>query len=113
MADAKSELYEIERLGATPVRNSGRGFHKGDAILRTDEDDPETGYFTVDVKEYATSFGVSINTWTKIQTDAKANQTEPMLKICLGDDEDTRIRVVAISEKVFLDMWEVYVKHGQ
>lgn len=112
MADAKSELYEIERLGATPVRNSGRGFHKGDAILRTDEDDPETGFFTVDVKEYNASYGVSIKTWTKLQTDAKANQTEPMFKIVLGQDEPTRLRIVAMSEKVFLEMWEVYKQHG-
>jgi len=112
MADQESELYEVERLGATPVKNSGRGFYKGDAILRTDEDDSETGFFTVDVKEYEKSFGVSINTWTKLQTDAKFNKTNPMFKIVLGTDEKTRIRIIALSEAVFLDMWEVYKKHG-
>lgn len=109
MATAKSELLEINKLGATPVHNSGRGLVKGDGILYVDPENKESGYFTVDVKEYPKSYGVSLTTWRKIQTDAHKNKTEPMLKIVLGsEEENNRIRVIAIPEHVFKDMWEVY-----
>lgn len=110
MADAKSELYELGRLGATPVRNSGRGFWKGDGLLLFNDDDADSKFFTVDVKEYRASFGLSKTVWTKIQTDAKFNKTNPMLKVVIGDekDEKSRVRMVVISEEVFLDMWESY-----
>lgn len=110
MATQKSELRELARMGVTPVHNSGRGTVKGDGILYVDEEDKNSSFFTVDVKEYKSSYGVSQKTWLKIQSDAKANgSTEPMLKVVLGEEDDPdRVRTVVISEKVFMQMWEVF-----
>ena len=108
MADKESELYELDRIGATPVKNSGRGFYKGDGMLRTDPEDKETNFFTVDVKEYAESYPLSLKNWAKICTDAKFNRTQPMLKVTLGTDEKTRQRMIVISEEMFNMLWEAY-----
>lgn len=96
MATAKSELNEIKRMGAKPQPNSGRGRHaKGDATL--DE-------WLIDVKEYATSFSVSLTNWAKVCTDAfRAGGLEPMLKIVLGTGRN-RVRLVVISETKFDEM---------
>lgn len=103
MADAKSELYELNRLGAVPQKNSGRGKHdKGDGIL----DD----IWMVDVKEYAKSFGLSLGVWAKTCTDAfRAGSKEPLLKIVLGE-ENKRVRLVVISESMFQDMKAAYLR---
>lgn len=107
MADANSERVELFRIGAQPVKNSGRGRVKGDGILYVDDEDQDSAFFTVDIKEFAKSYGVSLNTWRKIQTDAYKNMTEPMLKIVLGDE---KIRTVCISEETFMMLWEAYKK---
>lgn len=103
MATAKSELNEIKRMGAVPQKNSGRGKHdKGDAIL----DD----IWMVDVKEYEKTFGLSKSVWAKTCTDAfRAGGKEPMLKIVLGSGQQ-RVRLVVISETMFEDMKESYLK---
>lgn len=99
-----SELYELNRLGAKPTRNSGRGqFNKGDGIIYL-ADDP---LLTVDVKEYAKSYGVSQTTWAKISTDARQNRSEPMLFLALGEEEP-KSRVVVISEGMFLELLDSY-----
>lgn len=105
MADAKSELAELKRMGAKPQKNSGRGKHdKGDGIL----DDT----WMVDVKEYETSFGLSIPVWAKTCTDAfKAGQKEPMLKIVLGTG-NKKVRLVVISESMFDDMKTAYLNQN-
>lgn len=94
MADAKSELSELKRMGATPQPNSGRGrFAKGDGILDQ--------HFLVDVKEYASSFSVTLSNWAKVCTDAfRAGGLEPMFKIVLGSG-NKKIRLVVISESMF------------
>jgi len=106
MADAKSELYEIKRMGAVAQKNSGRGKHdKGDAIL--------DGIWMVDVKEYAKTFGLSTAVWAKTCTDAfRAGKKEPMLKIVLGEGNN-RVRLVVISETMFSDMKEAYLKNQE
>lgn len=103
MADARSELYELKRLGAVPQKNSGRGKHdKGDGIL--------DNTWMVDVKEYAKSFGLSMGVWAKTCTDAfRAGSKEPLLKIVLGE-ENKKVRLVVISETMFIDMKTVYLK---
>lgn len=113
MATQKSELLELSRMGITPVHNSGRGSVKGDGMLRADPDDKDSAVFTVDVKEYLKSYGLSKANWLKIQSDAKANgSTQPMLKVVLGEPDDPdRVRTVVISEKMFMEMWEVYKEH--
>lgn len=97
MATAKSERREVEMIGAYAQRNSGRGKHdKGDGIL--------DNTWMVDVKEYARSFGISIDVWAKTCTDAyRAGGLEPMLKIVLGSGAN-KVRIVAHSESDFLHM---------
>jgi hypothetical protein len=87
MADAKSELAEIKKMGGKPQKNSGRGlYQKGDATL---------GPFCVDVKEYAKFFGLSRDVWGKICSDAAKSKKEPALMICLGSGrESTRMWVI-------------------
>lgn len=107
MPDDKSEKYELSRIGAAPTKNSGRGkFHKGDGILSGDSGE---SVFTVDVKEYNKSYALSLASLAKISTDAKQNQTQPMLQIVLGDEEP-RVRWVAMTEAMFLELWEAYKK---
>jgi hypothetical protein len=78
MATSKTELFELNRIGAVPQKNSGRGRHdKGDGIL--------DGYWLVDVKEYESTFGLSLEVWAKTCTDAfRSGQLEPMLLLVLG-----------------------------
>lgn len=97
MATAKTEAYELKRMGAVPQKNSGRGKHdKGDGIL----DDK----WLVDVKEYEKTFGLSQDVWAKTSTDAfRAGQKEPMLLIVLGEGNKV-IRLVVHSMEDFLHM---------
>ncbi len=101
MADAKSELYELERIGAVPQKNSGRGTHaKGDGIL-----DP----FCVDVKESKKSFTLSRAVWAKITGDARlSGLLSPALKIVLGDEGETKMRIMAVDETMFLEMYNAW-----
>ena len=110
MADDKTEAYELSRIDATPTKNSGRGaFNKGDGII-FDGSDP---VFTCDVKEYAKSFPISINTWAKISLDAKKNgNSRPLFKIVLGHEEP-RTRVVVIDEEMFNMIMEGYWKYEE
>lgn len=103
MADAKSELVELRRIGAVPQKNSGRGKHdKGDGVI----DDT----WIVDVKEFAESFGLSRSVWAKVCTDAhRAGGLEPLLKVVLGEGTN-RVRLVVMSETMFLDMKEAYLQ---
>lgn len=105
MASDKTERNELARLGATPVKNSGRGQHdKGDGIIYQSDNEP---WITVDVKEYAKGYRLTPENWTKINTDAKANRTDPALMIVLGENEP-KTRIVAISEHLFKELMEVH-----
>ena len=87
-----SERGEIKRLGAKAVKNSGRGFLKGDAVWKR---------FTVDVKEFTNSFSLSRTVWAKICTDSlKHRGTDPMLLVVL--DGQTRLAVIELSVLVQL-----------
>lgn len=111
MADQKSELYELQRLEAIPVKNSGRGkFQKGDGIICSPSGEP---VFTVDIKEANKSFTLSESVWAKVSTDAKKNQTVPLLKPVLGAEEPKQ-RLVIISEDMFLELFEAWSeKYGK
>jgi hypothetical protein len=107
VATQKSELEELRRIGAAPQRNSGRGkFAKGDGVL---------GPFCVDVKEYSKSFGLSWAVWSKIEKDARTSgNLEPALKVVLGEPGGPRMRMVVISEDMFLQMYEAWKeKYGE
>jgi hypothetical protein len=99
MANAKSELSEIKKMGGKAQKNSGRGlYQKGDATL------PD---FVVDVKEYAKTFGVSRDVWGKICSDASKHRKEPALMICLGSGRDT-VRLWVINDDMFHQMYSAY-----
>lgn len=101
MADAKSEKAELSRIGATAQKNSGRGSHaKGDGRLYP---------FTVDIKEYRETFGLSRKVWAKTCTDAIKNGDEPALIICLGGAGNT-VRLAVIAEDMFQEMHEAWVE---
>lgn len=102
MATDKTEAAELKRIGATPVKNSGRsrGVSKGDGILEP---------FLVDVKEYDQSFSVSRDNWKKISTDALSNgRREPMFVLALGEEGAQPIRVWVIGESMGLEMLEAW-----
>lgn len=102
MATIKTELYELKRVGATPVKNSGRGLKKGDGVLEP---------FLVDVKEYTNSYSVSRDNWAKLSMDSLQNgQRQPMLILVLGDKESKKppTRVWVIGESMGLEMLEAW-----
>jgi hypothetical protein len=99
MADAKSELAEIKRMGGKPQKNSGRGlYQKGDATL---------GPFVTDVKEYSKSFSLTRDVWGKISTDASKHRKEPALMICLGTGRET-VRMWVVGDEMFHLMLATY-----
>lgn len=80
----KSELAIIKSIGATPVKNSGRGMKKGDFTL---------GPFMGDVKEAEKSFTLNESVWAKVCNDALThNDLDPMLLVVLGGQ--TKLAVV-------------------
>lgn len=104
MANKHTELAELKRIGATPVKNSGRGIWKGDGTL---------GPFLVDIKEYAKSFSVSRNVWSKLSTDSIQNgKRQPMLVLVLGDPEGKQqpVRVWVVGESMGKEMLEAWEK---
>ncbi|WMI33464.1 holliday junction resolvase [Streptomyces phage Kenrey] len=95
-----SEAEEIKRDGATPVKNSGRGLHKGDAILEP---------FLVDYKEYSKSFGVTQEMWAKVSTDSiKNGRRQPALKLVIGKEGEVRTRLWVIGDEMFHEMLEAW-----
>jgi len=97
-----SEEFEAKRDGATLVPNSGRsrGTKKGDAVLEP---------FVLDYKEYAKSFAVSVDNWSKATTDAwKNRQREPAFKLVLGGDSP--VRVFVVSDRMFHEMRDAWLE---
>lgn len=100
MATDKTEKAELKRIGATPVKNSGRGLNKGDGILEP---------FLVDVKEYDKSFSVSRDNWAKLSTDAVQNgRRQPMFVLALGQEGQTPVRVWVVAENMGQEMLEAW-----
>ena len=97
-----SEASELKRLGATPVKNSGRsrGVDKGDGILEP---------FLCDIKEYTRTFGVSRDVWLKISTDAVTNgRRQPLLLLALQEPDKAPIRLWVISDEMGKEMLEAW-----
>jgi hypothetical protein len=103
-----SEEFELKRIGATPVKNSGRsrGIEKGDGVLEP---------FLVDVKEYTNSFSVSRDNWKKLSTDAIHNgRRQPMLVLALIKEGEAPIRLWVVGESMGLEMHEAWKeKYGE
>lgn len=91
-----SEKAEVQRAGATPTPNSGRGhYKKGDATL---------DIFTIDIKEYPKGFTVNRDNWAKICMDAMRNShSEPALKVVLGDNTTGKTRLWIVAEHIIED----------
>lgn len=95
-----TEALEAARDGAKLHRNSGRGIiEKGDASLGT--------LFCIDYKEYAKTFGVSIDVWAKTTKDALKMRMKPALKLVLGDKEP-KTRLWVIGDDVFHEMYSAW-----
>lgn len=100
MATKKSEEFELARIGATPVKNSGRGLRKGDGVLEP---------FLIDVKEYAKGYTVSRDTWAKLGSDAIQNgKRQPMFVLVLGDEGETPVRIWCVGERMGSEMLEAW-----
>lgn len=105
MPNLETERYELEQIGATPVKNSGRGkFDKSDGIIFSPDGDP---LLTIDVKEYETSFPLNLKNVAKLQTDAKMNRTEPAFLVVLGKEEP-RQRMMVITTRFFDELYEAW-----
>lgn len=104
MATKKSELAELKRIGATPVKNSGRGIMKGDGIL---------GPFLVDIKEGVKSVTFNESMWAKIGADSVQNGLrQPLIVMSIGEQRPARIW--AMSETMGMEMLEAWEeKHGK
>lgn len=84
-----SERSETKRLKAKPIKNSGRGPKKGDAIWES---------FTVDFKEYPKGFTINQDNWAKAVTDAIKNKNDPAIVVVLGDNgPKTRLAIIELS----------------
>lgn len=98
-----SEKDEIKRSKMTAQKNSGRGpVQKGDATL--------SDRWLVDIKEYSKSFGLSINVWAKVTSDAIKTHRIPALKIVLGDEGSPRTRLWVISDADMQNYVRLYEK---
>lgn len=80
----KMEKKEAKRDNISVVKNSGRGFHKGDA---------KSSQFLVDYKFNATSFQLTLPNWTKLEKDAwKEGQRFPI--ICIKFANGRKIGII-------------------
>lgn len=94
------EGREIKRDGARPVKNSGRGIRKGDAIL---------GDFLIDYKDYTNSFSVSRASWNKHAKDAwNDGHYTPVIVVTLNAKEVKSSKDMPI--KLGIIRWERLVQ---
>ena len=82
----RNEREEAKRDGAKPVKNSGRGFRKGDATL---------GDFVLDYKHNGASFTLTRKNWIKMRKDAwNSNYKYPCISVVLGEDSDVKVAII-------------------
>ena len=75
------EKKEAKRDGAVLVKNSGRGYEKGDAKLDVGE-----WRFLLDYKHYEKTFSCSRTAWAKLRNDAwNSDHRSPLIKVQYGD----------------------------
>lgn len=87
----RTEKEEIKKDKAKGVKNSGRGFRKGDA---------EFHQFLVDYKHNGASFTLTRKNWLKMRKDAwNSAYKYPCVSVVLGEDSDTKIAIID---------WEVF-----
>ena len=81
----KLEKREAHKDGASLVKNSGRGYEKGDAKL---------GPFLIDYKFNAKSFTLNIANWRKHRADAMREQNRTPAIIVKFED-DTKVAIIS------------------
>lgn len=82
----RDEKREAKIDGAKPVKNSGRGLKKGDAVMNQ---------FVVDYKHNGKTFTLTRDSWIKLRKDAwKSNYKHPLISVVLGDDSDVKVAIV-------------------
>lgn len=92
----RTEKEEIKKDKAKAVKNSGRGFHKGDAKFHR---------FLVDYKHNGSSFTLSRTAWIKMRKDSwRSNYMYPCISVVLGEDSD--VKVAIIDWQVFKELIE-------
>lgn len=82
----RNEKEEAKRDGAKQVKNSGRGFRKGDAVMNK---------FVIDYKHNGKSFSLTREGWIKLRKDAwKSTYKHPCLSVVLGPDSDVKVAII-------------------
>jgi hypothetical protein len=82
----RNEKEETKRDGARPVKNSGRGFRKGDATMNE---------FVVDYKHNGKTFTLTRDGWIKLRKDAwRSTYKHPCLSVVLGEDSDVKVAII-------------------
>jgi hypothetical protein len=92
----RDEKQEIKKDKAKAVKNSGRGFKKGDATFHE---------FVLDYKHNGASFTLTRKAWLKMRKDAwNSNYKHACISVVLGEDSD--VKVAIIDWQVFKDLIE-------
>jgi hypothetical protein len=82
----RDEKSEAKRDGAKPVKNSGRGFRKGDASFHE---------FLLDYKHNGSTFTLTRNAWIKMRKDAwNTAYKHPCISVVLGEDSDVKVAII-------------------
>jgi hypothetical protein len=92
----RMEKKQAKRDGATPVKNSGRGHQKGDALIPG---------FMIDYKFNAKSFQLTLDNWRKLSQEAwKSDRREPVIGVKYEDGT----MVAIVDWQIFRQylMWE-------
>jgi hypothetical protein len=101
----RNEQREIKLDGAKPVKNSGRGEQKGDAILPVGDKNSYDD-FLIDYKHYENTFSISRTAWKKHSKDAwNSSHKTPLIKVVY---DDAGIELAIIDWDVFLNLIEGY-----
>ena len=99
-----NENREIKKDDARPIKNSGRGFQKGDAIIND--------RYLVDYKNYTKSFSINLNKWHKHALDSiEAGFLTPCFGVTLNDGDDN-VKVAIIPWDEFMRLQESYNGEG-
>ena len=82
----RTEKEEIKKDKAKAVKNSGRGFRKGDATMNE---------FVIDYKHNGKTFTLTRTNWIKLRKDAwNSTYKHPCLSVVFGEDSDVKVAII-------------------
>lgn len=82
----RNEQKQAKNDNAKPVKNSGRGVRKGDALR---------GFLMVDYKfTESNSFSINIDAWKKLNQQAYAEGYEPTIVVVFENHNDRELAIV-------------------